>query len=201
MAGLGLVVAAVVLWATGAGSNPAPVAVPSTVTASPEPIAQPTPRAEVPSAEPAPPLRVRVPAITVEAEIVAVGVDGRGEMAVPEDVRSVGWYRFGPGPGASEGSSVLSGHVDDRLQGRGAFFSLGDLAVGETVEVELADGTSLRYVVRAVEVLDKNELPVDVLFDRAGPPRLTLVTCGGEFDRAANIYRANVVVTADPVVD
>jgi hypothetical protein len=58
-------------------------------------------------------------------------VDARGEMAVPEDVRETGWYRFGPAPGSGAGSSVVSGHVDDRVQGRGAFYRLVDLAVGE----------------------------------------------------------------------
>ncbi len=124
-------------------------------------------------------------------------MDDRGEMAVPQDVRTVGWYRFGPGPGAA-GSSVLAGHVDDRIQGHGAFYRLAELAVADPVRVLLADGTELRFRVREVERIDKAQLPVEQLFARTGPPRLTLITCGGEFDRAAGRFRDNVVIRAEP---
>jgi hypothetical protein len=117
-------------------------------------------------------------------------------MAVPHDIRTIGWYRFGVGPGATTGSAVLAGHVDDRLQGRGAFYRLRDLAVGSPVEVILADGTVVRYRVSAVEHVAKTALPAGEVFARDGPPRLALVTCGGAFDRAAGGYTDNVVVTA-----
>lgn len=142
---------------------------------------------------------VRLSGIDVDAAVVPVGVDGRGEMEVPEDVDTVGWYRFGPGPGSDAGSAVLTGHVDDRVQGRGAFYSLTDLDEGDTVRVDLADGTVLDYRVTRVERIDKSVLPVDRLFARAGAPHLTLITCGGAFDRATRNYRDNVVVTAVPV--
>lgn len=145
------------------------------------------------------PVGVRLAGIDVEADVVAVGVDDEGEMQVPEDVTTVGWYRFGPGPGSTAGSSVLSGHVDDRVQGRGAFYRLADAALGDPVRVELADGAVVDFRVTAVERIDKSELPVDRLFARTGAPRLTLVTCGGAFDRSTRDYRQNVVVTAEPV--
>ncbi len=147
----------------------------------------------------APPARVRLAALGVDAEIVDVGVDDRGDMEVPEDVKTVGWYRFGPGAGAPAGSAVLSGHVDDRVQGEGAFYRLTDASPGDPVEVELADGTVVAYVVDRVERIAKEELPVEQLFARDGAPVLTLVTCGGDFDREARSYRENVVVTARPV--
>lgn len=142
---------------------------------------------------------MRLAGIDVDAVVVAVGVDERGEMEVPRDVRTVGWYRFGPGPGSDAGSAVLSGHVDDRVQGRGAFYALTDVEVGDPVRVELTDGTDVAYRVSRVERIDKSVLPVDRLFARDGAPHLTLVTCGGEFDYATRNYRDNVVVTAEPV--
>jgi sortase (surface protein transpeptidase) len=199
VAGLALVVAAVLLWpagAVGASSAPAapvPVAAPPLPAPSP---AAPSPAAAGGATPPeASPVRVRIG--DVSAPVVAVGVDEEGAMSVPEDVRTVGWYRYGPGPGAPSGSSVLSGHVDDQVQGPGAFADLGDLRGDDPVEVELADGAVLRFQVRSVERFAKEELPVDRLFDRSGPSRLVLVTCGGEFDRAARSYQQNVVVTAE----
>ena len=117
-------------------------------------------------------------------------------MAIPHDVRTVGWYRFGVGPGAPSGSAVLAGHVDDRIQGDGAFHRLAHLVVGDAVQVTLADGTVLTYRVTAVAHVAKAALPAGQVFARDGPPRLTLVTCGGDFDRAVGGYVDNVIVTA-----
>ena len=183
----------------GCGATPAPPApvVPAALTAT-----APAPAPATAASDPgnvAPPARIRLPSLGVDTAVVAVGVDARGEMAVPEDVKETGWYRFGPAPGSATGSSVVSGHVDDKLQGRGAFYRLVDLAVGDPVVVTTAAGADLAFRVSAVRRIPKSTLPVDELFARDGPPHLTLVTCGGAFDRALGSYRDNVVVTALPV--
>jgi LPXTG-site transpeptidase (sortase) family protein len=200
---VGLVLAAVPigLWLAGAGTAAPATPPPSPAAAAapaPAPSTWPTTAGDA-SSEVAPPVRVRLGGLGVDAPVVPVGVDDLGEMEVPEDVRTVGWYRFGPGPGSAAGSSVLSGHVDDRVQGRGSFFRLSELGEGDLVQVDLADGTVLEYRVRLVERIDKEVLPVDSIFTREGPPVLTLVTCGGDFDRATRNYVDNIVVTADPV--
>jgi hypothetical protein len=152
----------------------------------------------VPEAGPGDPARVRVGSLEVDAPVVPVGVDDAGLMEVPEDVRTIGWYRFGAAPGEG-GSAVLSGHVDDRVQGRGAFYELARTGTGDTVEVDTGDGTTLTYRVDSVRNFGKADLPLEEVFQRSGPPRLVLITCGGEFDRATGHYVDNIVVTAVPV--
>jgi hypothetical protein len=170
-------------------SAPVHPSAPAPFSRSPAPVPSPAP-------PPAPPVRVRVAAAGVDAPVVGTGVDAHGGMAVPHDVRTIGWYRFGAAPGAPAGSAVLAGHVDDHVQGHGAFHRLGRVAVGSRVEVVLADGTVLPYTVRRVDRVAKTALPAGQVFARDGPPRLALVTCGGEFDAATGGYRDNVVVTA-----
>jgi len=118
-------------------------------------------------------------------------------MTVPVDVSTAGWYRFGPVPGDT-GSAVLAGHVDSRSQGRGAFFNLIRVQVGDEVVVLDADGVPSTWVVTAREVVDKDVLPVAELYRRDGPPRLVLITCGGDFDGSARSYVSNVIVVAEP---
>ncbi|MGZ8750736.1 MAG: class F sortase, partial [Pseudonocardia sp.] len=204
VAGLALAAVPAGVWAAGAAAPGAAAHTPAVAVA---PVAAPVPAPpvtvpapEVASAQPAPapPVRVRLPALGVDAPVAPVGVDDRGRMEVPFDVDTVGWYRFGPGPGSAEGSAVLSGHVDDRDQGYGAFHRLGDLAPGDPVAVELGDGGVLGYRVEAVTRMPKSDLPTGEVFDRGGAPRLTLVTCGGPFDYGENGYRENVVVVARP---
>jgi hypothetical protein len=147
---------------------------------------------------PAPPVEVDIAGIGVIAPIDPVGVDRDGSMVIPGDAHRVGWYQHGAAPGSAGGSAVLAGHVDSRRQGRGAMFALRDAEVGEPVHVRLADGTVVAYRVVARELLPKAALPVAELFSSTGPPRLTLITCGGDYDRANGGYRDNVVVTAIP---
>ena len=40
-------------------------------------------------------------------------------LDVPPSVDRVGWYRFGPGMSADQGSIVIAGHVDSAEQGKG----------------------------------------------------------------------------------
>lgn len=166
------------------------------VTMSP-PAAPTQPAAPAPEPTPAAdPASLSLPALGVDATVVPVGVTDNGEMEVPRDVGTVGWYRFGPAPGASAGSAVITGHVDDVNQGPGAFARLGDLQPGDPISVVDVDGRTLSYTVLAREQWPKSQVPLDRLFDRGGEPRLVLITCGGAFDDNVLGYDDNIAITA-----
>lgn len=172
----------------------APATLPATLSAT---LPTTTPAAP----EPVPvPVELNVPSLGVVAPVDPVGVEPDGSMTIPADGARVGWYRFGPAPGA-EGSAVLAGHVDTRAGGPGALFALQDLAPGDELLVRRTDGTVAPFTVVGRETITKAALPTDVIFDRAGPPRLTVVTCGGPFIEQTRSYRDNVVITAVPAGD
>ena len=175
--------------------TPTPTPTPPPATA-PQVVARPAVPA-APEQGPAP-VRLVVPARGVDTAVDPVGVGPDGQMALPDDVDRVGWYRFGPAPG-DDGSAVLAGHVDDAEQGLGALAPLRDAAAGDDVVVTDAAGTETRWRVVSRELLQKQALPLDRLFAREGPPRLALITCGGPFLPEFGSYRDNVVVVAEPV--
>ncbi len=143
------------------------------------------------------PVAIHLDRFGVNSPVIGVGVDPvTGEMAVPPTTEQVAWYRDGPSAGRS-GSAVLAGHVDYNGR-RGAFFHLADLHPGDSVGVDLSDGARLRFTVTATAQYAKAQLPVDDLFRHDGAPRLTLITCGGEFRPAQRSYADNVVVYASP---
>lgn len=144
------------------------------------------------------PLRVSIPTIGVRSRVVPTGVDPDGTTEIPSDVDVLGWYRYGPGP-RDDGSTVILGHRDGRGQGRGAFYSLGSVRVGDRVTVALADGSPAVYRVVAREVLEKQAVPLDEVFARSGDRRLTLISCGGAYDASRGGYQSNVLVTAVPI--
>jgi sortase (surface protein transpeptidase) len=170
---------------------PAPSAPPDGVPSVPTRDAAPTVAPEQPA-----PVALTVPALGIEAPVDPVGVRDDGQMAIPDDVGRVGWYRFGPAPGG-EGSAVLAGHVDDREQGLGELAPLREVEVGAEVLVTDTAGGTTRWRVVSRQQVDKQALPVDRLFAREGPPRLALVTCGGEFLPEQGRYESNVVVVAE----
>ncbi|SNT00409.1 Sortase family protein [Geodermatophilus pulveris] len=173
---------------------------PTTAPAGPGPLPPVTVRDAAPTvaaAAPAP-ARLRVPGLGIDAPVDPVGVRDDGQMAIPDDVDRVGWYRFGPVPGDA-GSAVVAGHVDDREQGLGELAPLRTADVGTEVEVTDAAGTATRWRVASREEVVKQALPLDRLFAREGAPRLVVVTCGGEFLPEYGSYESNVVVIAEPV--
>jgi LPXTG-site transpeptidase (sortase) family protein len=199
------VLSAVLAGLTGCGPapdnatvNPSPSLQAPTIPALPSPAPSPSPVASADQPA-APPARIRLPSIGVDAPIIDSGVDEHGEMRVPDDIHETGWYRFSPPPGSTAGSSVVAGHVDDRIQGRGAFYDLAGVTPGDPVVVTTTAGNELDYRVSDVRNIAKATLPVDEIFALDGPPRLTLVTCGGSFDRATRNYQDNIVVTAIPI--
>jgi sortase (surface protein transpeptidase) len=149
-------------------------------------------------AAPPPPVRIEVPALGVATTIVPVGVDEDGLMEIPQDVGTVGWYRFGPAPGANVGSAVLSGHVDDYRQGVGVFGRIGDLGPGDVILVIDESGVVREFSVVSREEWSKGDVPMGRLFDRSGSSRLVLVTCGGSFNSDTLGYDDNIAITAVP---
>jgi hypothetical protein len=139
-----------------------------TVTPSAPPAAPPAAPGPQPEAPAAPgavvhaiPLQVRIGAITVDAPIVAVGLEPDGAMEIPDRVAEIGWYDpdgLGVRPGAT-GTAVFAGHVDSRTQGRGALYDLRDLRVGEIIEVDLDDGSMQRWLITDVIQYPKDVLP------------------------------------------
>ena len=130
------------------------------------------------------------------AAIVDVGVEPNGEMEIP-GATEIGWYRFGPSPG-EPGSAVLAAHI--AFNGRdGVFRDLADIEVGDIVEVLFDDGSIDRFEITETAQYSKDELPVDRIFAKKGPSELTLITCGGDFNRSLRSYSDNVVAYAEPV--
>jgi Sortase domain len=141
-----------------------------------------------------PPLRLTIPSIGVTTRLLRLGLEADGSMQVPVDFDRAGWFAKGPTPG-QVGPAVIAGHVDSRT-GPAVFYRLRELRAGDTVQVERADGTRLRFVVEDARRYPKTSFPTAAVFGPAPWAALRLVTCGGDFDRSARSYRDNLVVFA-----
>ncbi|MFI2782743.1 class F sortase [Streptomyces sp. ALB3] len=144
---------------------------------------------------PAAPVRIRVPAIGVDAPMTGLGLGADGRLAAPpaSDRNLAGWFEDGTPPGA-EGTAIVAGHVDN-AEGPSVFYSLGSLKKGARVEVDRGDGRTAVFSVDAVELHDKDDFPDERVYDATPYASLRLITCGGGFNRETG-YQGNVVAYA-----
>ena len=146
------------------------------------------------------PVRVQIPAIGVDSELMELGLKADGTMEVPPEGFPAGWYTGAPTPGEL-GPAIIAGHVD--WDGPGVFYDLHKLQIGDQVTITRADGSTPVFQVVRVEQYPKVGFPTDEVYgdiDRAG---LRLITCGGVFNRATGHHDDNIVVFAeliDPAV-
>ena len=168
--------------------DPAPAVVPSTVR---------TRDAGVPTVVPPPvPVRLVVESVGIDVSVRGVGVASDGQMELPPDPATIGWYRFGPAPADGEGAVVLGGHLDSKQYGIGPLVRLRKLRTGQLIRISSYGGRTTTYRVDAVREIPKRRLALEDLFDRAGTPRLRIVTCGGRYEPSNGGYQQNLVVSA-----
>jgi sortase (surface protein transpeptidase) len=191
----------------GAATGAPPATEPATAESSPAALPRTT-GSDVPiqSAEledqrrekPPAPTRIEVPALGIDMAIKPVGLDAQGNMGLFDDPTIAAWYQWGPAPASETGSAVIAAHVDSLEYRVLPFAKLRDARAGTLVIVTDAAGTRHSFGVDSLEVIEKGVVDWEAAFDRSGTPRLTLVTCGGEFDYETRTYRSNLVLTATP---
>jgi sortase (surface protein transpeptidase) len=142
------------------------------------------------------PVRLRIPAIGVNAPITEVGLNANDSVQVPPlgDHNLAGWYKYGPTPG-QKGPSVLLGHVDS-VTGASVFFYLKDLKKGDKIYVGLKDGKTATFVVDGLQRVSKTTFPTKDVYGTLGYAGLRVITCGGSFDPTSGHYDDNIIVYA-----
>ncbi|HVE92988.1 MAG TPA: class F sortase [Actinomycetota bacterium] len=154
------------------------------VTVTPPPAPTPTPVPEIV------PTTIEMPSLAVSAPVVPVGIGPDGAMGTPGNAVDVAWWEGVP---AGAGNALLAGHKDYNRR-QGSFFRLKDLKPGDPVRVTGAQGV-LEFKVEWVQQVSAEADAAEMLGDVGGPV-LTLITCGGQFDRRIRHYRDRVVARA-----
>lgn len=144
------------------------------------------------------PQRVDVPSIGIQAPVISRGLDADGAIEPPpyDSPGTVGWWSGGVQPGAA-GAALMVGHVDTKSK-PAVFYGLSSAHPGEKVRVVRADGSVAEFTIEDVRVYERTAFDPHKVYGQRikGRAELRLVTCGGTYDKAANEYTANVVVSA-----
>ena len=142
------------------------------------------------------PTRIRIPKATVDASFEApLGIQDNGEIAVPEEFETVGWYKYGPTPGEL-GPAVILGHVDSYM-GPAVFYNLRDLEVGDEILIDREDGSTAVFRVTRLETHAQSGFPTAEVYGDIDHAGLRLITCSGVYDHGIKRYSHNLIVFAE----
>lgn len=160
--------------------------------AAPFPSVAPT-APPTPSPTPVPvftPEGLAMPTLGVDAPIIAVGIEEDGSMGTPGNEVDVGWW---DGRAVGQGNALFDGHRD--WNGRiGSFGRLSELKPGDPIVLR-GEGRELTFHVEWVRQVEADAEAADILGD-TDRPAITLITCGGRFDRSIRHYTERVVARA-----
>jgi sortase (surface protein transpeptidase) len=131
-----------------------------------------------------------IPRLGLSAPVVVVGTEADGAMGSPTNAVDIGWWQ---GRRVGEGNALFAAHHD--WKGRlGSFYNLADLEKGDEIVVR-GEGRSLVFLVAGKAQVDGDADPLGILTDTT-EPIVTLITCGGPFDRSIGHHLERVVVQA-----
>ncbi|HEX8919669.1 MAG TPA: class F sortase [Chloroflexota bacterium] len=137
---------------------------------------------------PAAPTELSIPTIGLDANVIPMSTNEKGEMSVPSGTTSdIGWYKDGVIPGDT-GSAVMDAHVF------AGFSKLHELAKGDDVYVTDANGNHLHFVVVSTELYALSQLSPDMLFQDTDGRHLNLITCAGSLTPDHSTYDHRLIV-------
>lgn len=180
-----------------ASATPVAVTPAPTPAASGEPVETPSP---TPYVKPVP-VRIYFTDAEIMCDIVPVGIieegDRAGQMDTVDDPDLAAWYSPGPAPG-EEGNAIINGHKS--WKGKvGRFSVLWNMKIGDEVAIAFEDGSIIYFQVLSVDFYPYDGVPTSVMDPESDFPRLTLITCYGEFDHVASTSKQRCVVVCEPI--
>lgn len=142
------------------------------------------------------PMRLEIPSIHINAQILYMGLTKAGDMEAPVRIEDAGWYKLGTSPG-NVGSAVIAGHVG--VERPGIFSNLSKVKPGDRVSVTDAKGDVSTFMVRESRTFAQTQ-KADEVFNSTSGAHLNLITCAGVWDQAKHRYSDRLVVFTDKVV-
>ena len=135
------------------------------------------------------------------ARVIEIGTIGdNNQLADPANVHDVGWYNGSAKPGQPE-PHMTAGLYDGHNTGaysRGVFYRLAELNSGDKIVVERGDGAIFIYEVRESLLVESAAVNMSLMMQtvQSGVEGLNIITCGGNWDEAANTYTHRVLIRA-----
>ncbi len=141
------------------------------------------------------PRKIEISSVGISGCIQKVSTDQNGAIAAPNNIHLAGWYTQSVLPG-QPGLSIIDGHVMGKYS-TAIFTNLKNISAGDEIQIEMGDGSKKLFT-----VVDSHSYAVDQimnnLFNKIDEvdSQLTLITCGGTFDRGSQTYNERLIIRA-----
>ena len=143
------------------------------------------------------PRSLRLPSGRV-VPVHAVSTGRDGQLDVPDNPRSAGWWRGGSRVGDPSGNTLLAAHIDSPRQRLGPFAELYEARPGVRLVLRSA-GLRQDFRIRSVRLIRRESLTARPdLYSPNGTRQLVLITCAPPYDPTHGGYRNLVVLVARP---
>jgi hypothetical protein len=154
--------------------------------------------------------RMVISKIGVDAPLTYRSVGPDGVMPNPEGSDDIAYYDFSAWPGKGgapgAGNTVLAGHVDSGSKPckngtvpppcQAVLWDLHNLKVGDEIQV-VVSGKTTTYVVKSNQPVSAANGPWNDIVSSTQTPSLTIITCGGDFNRVTREYTDRQVLVAE----
>ena len=134
----------------------------------------------------------------INARVLALGQNKKGQMDTPKNIFDVGWYEGSSTPGAG-GTILIDGH-NGGPHVQGVFKNLTALAIGDTITIERGDGAIFHYSVvenKSVALDQADSYMRTALTSPVhGKESVTLITCSGDWSNTQKTYLSRQFVRA-----
>ena len=150
------------------------------------------------SVPPTHPRQLIIDSLSINANVLPMGVLKSGALDAPKTAWDVGWYNASALPGSSYGALLIDGHVNDSLDRPGVFARIGTLKNGDILKIQRGDGVEFSYSVQLVEQKPTNQVDMNKLLTpiTEGKSGLNLITCGGTYNAQKKTYDDRILVYA-----
>lgn len=143
------------------------------------------------------PRYIFIPKLGVNARVMSVGVNSKGNIDTPANLNDTAWYDGSAKPG-QEGQVFIDGHTSFSSTINAAFNNLGQLQEGDQITIEKGNGEKINYQVKTVKTVAADEVDMG---EALNPPEgatkgLTLMTCTGTFNYQTQTADQRLIVYA-----
>lgn len=144
------------------------------------------------------PTKLEIPSLKESAQIKEVGLTHNGAMETVRGAKTVGWYKFGAIPGEN-GNALLAGHRDWYRE-MGTFFKLDKMKEGDELIISFDDESTQTFQLVSNTMYPLDAVPEEIMAVE-GESRVTLITCGGIFNKNTGTYDSRVVAVFKKILD
>jgi sortase (surface protein transpeptidase) len=140
------------------------------------------------------PRYIKIPKLGVDARVLSVGVNSKGEINTPNNINDTAWYNESSKPG-EDGAMLIDGHISS-WTANGVFYNLKELAPGDLIQIIRGDNTFFTYKVVKTVVYPANNVDMQSALKPVvpGTPGLNLISCYGDVEPGTNLFNERIVV-------